>query len=317
MDLNRDELRRQVRDLDRLQQQSTKAQASLTNAALESLPADERATFFLPHFDRRGFLRVGGIAVAASTVLAACRNPKAKKQLPVTGENPGYKPLADKPVDDVVLLRTASSLEWSVIDAYRKIIDNGFIEDAAVTDVLKVFADHHAAHAGVFADATKSLGGTACTSLNEKITGYLIDPLLQEIAANKDGRSEDSKALAFALETLAAATYQSVVPSLTQPSLRRAAMSVGGVEARHAALLGAVLNPTMLVPGAEGTPATTVAGQVPTAASANNIHAVPTAFGALSPYPLTVGAANENGVRKTTNIETPSLNSLMYADEAC
>ena len=46
-------------------------------------------------------------------------------------------------------------------------------------------SDHHAAHAGVFADAAKSLGGTGCTSLNPKITGYLIDPLLHEIAANK------------------------------------------------------------------------------------------------------------------------------------
>ena len=132
-------------------------------------------------------------------------------------------------------------------------------------------------------------------------------------------------------------TRASVVPVLTSPDLRKAAMSVGSVEARHAAVLGAVINPSALVgtiaveaPEAPAdTTTTTVDAGLPTTAPAattttvqaasvaNTIHAVPTAFGSLAPIPLTVGPQNEFGVRATTNLETPSLNSLMYDGEAC
>jgi hypothetical protein len=32
----------------------------------------------------------------------------------------------------------------------------------------------------------------------------------------------------------------------------------------------------------------------------------------LSPVPVTIGPADENGGRTTVNLETPSLNSLVY-----
>jgi hypothetical protein len=318
MDLNRDELRRQLRDLDRAHQATEADQRALTSALFEDIPADQRAGVLLGGVDRRGFFRMGGLAVAATAVLAACRDTEPKAQLPVSGSTPGYKPLKDKPITDVVLLRTATSLEWSVVDAYMKLLDNGYIEDPALADLCKVFADHHRAHAAVFGAATTAAGGTACTQLNAKITGYLIDPLISLVRDSGPGRAEDAKALAHAVENLAAATYQSVVPIFTQPALRQAAMSVGAVEAKHAALLAAILNPTQLttVP-TSAAPTTTVAGAAPTAITANSIIAVPGAFGSLAPIPLTLGPANENGVRKTTNIETPSLNSFSYEDEAC
>jgi hypothetical protein len=263
---------------------------------------------------------MGGIAIGASAFLAACRKKKPLPQLPISGQNPGYKALTEQPVDDVVLLRTATSFEYTIIDAYQRVLDNKFVSDSAIADLLKVFSDHHAAHAAAMAEATKALGGTACTKLNPKVTSYLVEPLLVHISKSGANQGEDVKSLAFALETLAAETYQGVVPVLTQPALRAAAMSVGAVEAKHAAVLGAILNPTELVPassksGAAAGPTTTAA--VTPAATANSIHAVPSVFGALAPVTLTVGPANENGVRPSVNLETPSLNSYMYADEAC
>lgn len=318
MDFNRDELRRQVRELDAAQRATEPAQRALTSALFEDVPAEQRASVLLGGVDRRGFFRLGGLAVASTAVLAACREKAPKEQLPVSGSTPGFTAAKDKPVTDIVLLRTASSLEHSVVDAYRKIVDNGYVKDPAVADLIKVFSAHHEAHAAIFQDATTAAGGTACTTLNAKITADLIQPLIQLIEASKDTQAEDAKALAHALETLAAATYQTVVPVLTQPALRNAAMSVGSVEARHAAVLATLLNPQSLVGGLPGaTPSTTVAGEAPTAINANSIIAVPGAFGSLAPTALTVGAANENGVRKTTNLETPSLNSFLYEDEAC
>jgi hypothetical protein len=257
--------------------------------------------------------------------------------MPISGQNPGYKALTDKPVNDIVILRTAASFEYSIIDAYKHVLDNGLVADPALADLFKLFSDHHAAHAAAMADATTALGGTACTGVNTKITSYVIEPLLEKIANSGADQGEDVKALAFSLESIAAATYQGVVPSLTAPALRAAAMSVGSVEARHAAVLGMLINPTAIVPvvatkasaAAAAATTTTVASGLPTtlpaettttvtaAAVANSIYAVPTAFGSLAPIPLTVGPANENGVRATTNLETPSLNSFLYEDEAC
>jgi hypothetical protein len=53
-------------------------------------------------------------------------------------------------------------------------------------------------------------------------------------------------ALALELENVAAQTYQSNVATFMDPSLNAAIMSVGGVEARHAAALAAVLKQTQV-----------------------------------------------------------------------
>ncbi len=337
MELNRDELRRQVRDLDAAQRETEADQRLLTTAIVEEVPEGQRGLFFMPNLDRRNFLKVGGISLAAATLLAACRETKPKTQLPVSGENPGYSANSNKPVNDIVLLRTAASFEYSVIDAYRRVLESNFIADPVLLDLFKLFSDHHAAHAAAMGDATKALGGTACTGLNPKITSYVIDPLLERIAASGPDQAEDVKALAFSLESLAAATYQGVIPVLTTPALRAAAISIGSIEARHAAVLGFIINPTSLVPSATKPAAaagptettTTVDAGLPTtvpiattttvmaASVANSIYAVPSTFGSLAPIPLTVGPANENGGRVSTNLETPSLNSFLYEDEAC
>jgi hypothetical protein len=328
MELNRDELRRQVRDLDRAHREAESDERLLTNLIVDGAAANQ-PRLMLGSIDRRNFLRIGGIAIAGTTLLAACREAKPKAQVPLSGENPGYSDLPNRPIDDIVLLRTATSLEFTVIDAYQRIINNKFELDPAVADMLKVFSEHHAAHAAATAEATTQLGGVACTGLNTKMTSYMVEPLIARIAESGANQGEDVKALAFALESLAASTYQVVLPSLTSPALRRAAMSVGGVEARHAALLGAIINPAALAAGdaAEAAAAgagtdsattdTAAATTVQLAYEANSIHAVPSTFGLLSPYVLTVGPANENGVRQSSNIDTPSLNSFMYADEAC
>jgi hypothetical protein len=53
--------------------------------------------------------------------------------------------------------------------------------------------------------------------------------------------------LAYDLEVAASQTYQFAVAKVSDTSLNKALMSVGGVEARHAAILGAVLM-TMIPP---------------------------------------------------------------------
>jgi len=335
--MNRDELRRELREIAAEQRRAEADQAVLGEVVLEQVPEGQRGSLFLPSIDRRTLLRAGSIGVLATTLLAACREAKPKINLPVSGSNPGYQAPANKTVTDLTLLRTAASFEYSVVDAYRRIADNKFTSDQAILDLMELFSDHHSAHAVALGKVTTDLGGTACVGLNPKITSYLIDPLLTRISQSGAEQEEDVKAFAFAMETIAAATYQAVVPSFTTPALRKAAMSVGSVESRHAAVLGMIINPKGIITAAVAAPTeapadtttTTVDAGLPTTApaqttttvqaayQANEIHAIPSRFGSLAPFPLTVGPINENGVRATSNVETPSLNSFIYDDEAC
>ncbi|MFM7870716.1 MAG: ferritin-like domain-containing protein, partial [Actinomycetota bacterium] len=151
---------------------------------------------------------------------------------------------------------------------------------------------------------------------NPRLQSIYVEPALALITGDTssgqvatDDPVADVLALAYALETLAGATYQAYVPLFNDKALRAAAMSVGDQEARHAAVLGALTNPTRLVSSfglsipAEYREET----DVPAAA-----YAVPAAYGTLAPIPVTLGAANESGARTTVNLETPSLNSMVY-----
>jgi hypothetical protein len=42
------------------------------------------------------------------------------------------------------------------------------------------------------------------------------------------------------------------------------------------------------------------------------VTAIPSQFGSLAQIQLVVGAGDENGTRLKVNLETPSLNSLVY-----
>jgi hypothetical protein len=96
---------------------------------------------------------------------------------------------------------------------------------------------------------------------------------------------------------------------LADASLRSAAIGIGEQEARHAAVIGSLLNPSRLV----STFGLSIAAEyqeqidIPEAA-----YAVPSAFGTKAPVPVVLGAPDESGIRTSLNLETPSLNSMVY-----
>ncbi|MEQ1701128.1 MAG: ferritin-like domain-containing protein, partial [Ilumatobacteraceae bacterium] len=136
---------------------------------------------------------------------------------------------------DIVLLRTASSVEHLAVAAYQIAIDSGLVTTAAVGDAAKLFQSHHMEHAAFLEAATTAAGGEAFTEANAAVLAALqptIDGLMDEQGVLQ---------LALDLERAAAATYQSAVGTVMDVSLNKALMSVGGVEARHAAVLAGVL----------------------------------------------------------------------------
>lgn len=234
MEINRDHLRREAREIQTAHNSAMGGMRDLVNRVLDpSTNADDviKSDLFLSGVNRRRFMQIGGVSVLSAAVLAACGKSSDKKSSkPAAGGSKGS-------ATDIAILRTASSLEHVAIDVYQKAIDNaGALGiSAGVADVAKLFQSQHKDHAGLFEGATKEAGGKPFTTANPAV----LDSLKGRIAALKN--EMDVIVLARDLENVAAATYQSTVGAYDNLAYNAASMSVGGVEARHAAVLNGVL----------------------------------------------------------------------------
>ena len=262
---------------------------------------------------RRELLRLGGLTIAGTTLLAACgkqSNVPESANIASIGEVPPTTGLPTVEVTDAVLMRTAASLEYNAIETYELVLSSGLLTGsyAKLSDAVKRFRDDHTRHADAVNGLAVQLGGKAVTCGNARIRSLYIDPAVALIT--EDGNPDagvDVIALAHGLENLATQTYQGVVGLLSSPQLRGAAMRIGADEARHAVVLAQVLNPGY---GAVGPTTNETTGKP-------NVASVPMAFGSQSSVQVTIGAPNADGVKTTVAMETPSLNSLVYDYVTC
>jgi hypothetical protein len=175
--------------------------------------------------DRRRFL-VLGAAGGAAAILAAC----GKKSSSAGGESATTTTTIPS-ADDVKLLRTASSLEALEVAIYQKAIDGGVVKTPAALATIKTLQAQHKEHTALFAGHTTRLGGTALTDANPA--------LLAQLQSRLNGADEAGLLrLAFDVAQMTTATYQAAVGNVKDNRLNLILMSVAGVEARHAALLG-------------------------------------------------------------------------------
>lgn len=224
--------------------------------------ADETAAVLLGGLTRRSLFRIGGATLAGAAILAACGSDSNDAATATTGV-PTTQPATSTTMamvdttmapdttmatatGDVVLLRTASSLEFLAVAAYQIAIDSGLVTTTAVADAAMRFQDHHRQHADFFVTATTKVGGDPFRDPNPAV----LSALQPSIDALKDERGVI--ALALMLERAAAATYQRAVGTVEDVTLNPGLMAVGGVEARHAAALAAALGEPP-VPSAYGT----------------------------------------------------------------
>lgn len=264
--------------------------------------------------NRRKFLQSGGLALASAAILAACgKNDKVATAYPRIGEAPTTTALPEGTVNDVVLLRTASSLEWCAVDAYTAAAGLGLLP-AAATSVVKRFQDDHKSHASALSEVIKNAGGEPFECANARINELYIAPAVELITGNKDKGIEASDTpvedlllLAHGLENLAAATYQYYVSLISQPALRAAAMTIGQDEARHAAVLAQAI-----IPDGKG-----IAPSINETTGKANPAAVPGAFGSLAAVTFAIGKTSAAGTKTQLSFDTPSLNSMAYEYAKC
>jgi hypothetical protein len=339
-----DELRRQLRDFGRESAGTAAAHRRVVSSLLSSGNADDKVATLV---GRRDMLRLGGLTVGTAAVIAACSYDAGTPGR--VGDAEEGEPPPTVAVDNVVLLRTASSLEYSAIRVYDTVADAGILSGAAA-DIATRFRADHAQHAAVFEDLAREFGGEPFTCSNPKLDSALIDPVVARITTGAPANGDtpaieasddvvlDVLLLAHALENLAGSSYQALVALFSEPALRADAMAIGKVEARHAALLAmSIPGGTVLPLTAEQAEAATTTTAAP-ATTAQDIAspetsapaaaeaaaeprslpvALPGAFGQLGAYQLIVGRGDVNGVRLKVNLETPSLNSLMYDEISC
>lgn len=306
MDIPRDELHRERRVIDQANAEAMRHQATVLAAAFEdddTASAGDKAGLLLGGLARRRFLTIGGFSVATAAVLAACGTSSSTTAVPQAGETPVTTALPTRNYNDVVLLRTAASLERNAIAAYAAAIP---LLSGATKAAAETFSDHHEAHALALDEQTKKLGGEAYTKPNPVVDERVLQPALLLVKTDVDALW-----LAHALEEVAAHTYQTVVPLLSLPALRQAIMSIGSVEARHATVLakvlGAALTPVGAGLAAAGPPTT---APPTTTAPASGVAAPPLYLLPGSFEPVTASQTHLSG--QTLTIAPLGPNSFMY-----
>lgn len=235
MDLNRDELRRELRAIDA----DNKAIMPRWCDALRqivgggtTMSTDEKASLLgVPSPGRRQLFKLGGTAIVGAAVLAACGSDDDTGTDATTTTAASGSGMAD-PDMDLALARTAASLEKLAVDVYQTGIDSGLVTTMAIADAATLFQSHHQEHLDALNGAISSAGGEEVTEMNQAVYDAVVAPALE-------GLSDEAGVvqLALDLESAAAQTYVFAGGALSVPALRSTIMTIGGIEARHAAVL--------------------------------------------------------------------------------
>lgn len=234
MDLNRDELRRELESIDAANRRALPAwRDALARMFSGSTPlsTDEKAAALgVPAPGRRHFFKMGGAAIAGAVVLAACGSDD--DDVAQTGGSTATSGGDGPSSDDLALARTAASLEKLAVDVYGNPDAGALLTTKAIADAAGMFRDHHQQHLEALNKAITDNGGEAITEANAAVFDALVKPKLAGLKAEKD-----VVMLAFELESAAAQTYVFAGGALSVPALRSTIMTIGSVEARHAAVL--------------------------------------------------------------------------------
>lgn len=141
-----------------------------------------------PRTGRRQALKIGGLGVTLAALAAACGEDRTGDDAPGrVGNAPVVTSPADFTVDDAVLLRTASSLENTIISVYETVLDiDGAVPDDLVAVMNRLIEDHRSV-ADQMNSLTEAAGGTPWTTTNPWLMERLVGPTLEKIQSDTVG----------------------------------------------------------------------------------------------------------------------------------
>jgi hypothetical protein len=184
--------------------------------------------------ERRRFLQMGTAAIVGTAVLGACTSDNNGSP------RPGLPPTTTSPVSssgaaptDLTLAKTAASLEAMLMEAYKRLMESRIVTSSALLTYTNLFFDHHTQHlAALNGIITTTSGQAAVSQPNPVMENQIVHPAL-DAAQTQD----DFAHLFFTLEDAIAQTYVYAGTAMSRPELRSSMMTIGGIEARHRALL--------------------------------------------------------------------------------
>jgi len=269
---------------------------------------DDSSADIASRYRRRDALKLGGFTISAAAFAAACGTGRTGDDAPGrVGFAPPIEELQDFPIDDAVLLRTASSLELTAIAVYEAVLDTGLL-DGNLTTLVERLIENHQMVADQMGELTESVGGVAWECTNTWYMERTVTPLLAAVL-DSDNPMRDIINTAVVLENIAAATHQTLTIELTDADAAQATLAAAKLESRHSAHIVAVAR------GAEGYVSPTIDGDGDNPVDADGVpykFAITNRFGSTGQVELVAGKPNENGVRQTFILQTPSLNSWIY-----
>jgi hypothetical protein len=242
-DINNDDVRRELRRIDRDHDAIARSWQSALDEIFDpaSRVSSDTKARVLGVPARRQFLRIGGLAISGAALLAACGDDSdgsaatTRPTPSTTGAPSTTAASSNSAAMDLTLARTAASLEALAVATYDTAVKSGLVKTTAIGDAAKLFQSHHQAHLDALNGVVTQAGAAKITEPNAAVKKAVVDPA---VAAAKT--EADIVALAFALEDAAAQTYVFAATQLSKPALRSTIMTIGGVEARHRAILGFV-----------------------------------------------------------------------------
>jgi Ferritin-like domain len=239
--INQDELRREAAEIDAEHRQAMPRFRDALSGLFSgesNASEDDRARAVIG-MDRRSLFKVGGVVLLGGAVMAACGSDSSSSSTATTAgaaTAAATTAPAAAMTGDVTILRTASSIEELAVAAYQTAITSGLVKTQAIADAAQLFQSQHREHSAQFQSATKAAGGEPFAQPNPVVL-EAIKPMVDALADERG-----VVALAFELATAAAQSYEAYVGTFADAKLNKAIMAVGGVEARHAAVLAQVLN---------------------------------------------------------------------------
>jgi hypothetical protein len=258
---------------------------------------------------RRTLLRNSGLVVGLGAIAAACGEDASGAPGRI-GIAPPPATLPEGVVDDVALLRTAQSLEYSVLEVYEVLMGTGVLsaDEQALFD--RLVADHtrHAAEVG---ELIVAAGGEQHQCPNAFFMRRSVTPAMDALDGSDDVH-RDVLNIAFSFETLLGQSYQSYVKRLEGLNLRSAMVVIGGEDQRHATVLARIINPdNTFAPTFFGEPEEKDSDGFPIP------YAIPSVFGSVAGLELVVGAQNDEGARTSVQLQTPAENTFVYDYMSC
>jgi hypothetical protein len=223
-------------------------------------------------------------------------------------------------VDDPVILRTMTSMEYVMLDLYQWITDQGALDEQA-TALIGRFVEDHQAAADALAERTTEIGGEPYECANDWYTRRVLPPI--EAAVTGDDAAgippspepaTDLLRISYGFETVMSSSYQKMIELLKAPELRPQLAELGAQDARHSAAVAMLATGT---PEGYISPVVLGAEETPNEQGADTLYAIPARFGSLTATEITIGAPNEEGTQAGFAVETPADNAYVYNDQTC